>query len=70
MSRESALFYAWAIPVGVIGSVIGVLLGWGETAVFVAGMGPVAIVMLVFMLRERRDESLDQRVKPPAGRRA
>ena len=54
MSRESKLFFAWAIPIGVIGSLIGEFLDWGETAVFVAGMGPLAVVTFVFVRREGR----------------
>lgn len=56
MDREAALFYAIAFSVGTIGSLVGIFLGWGETAVFVAGMGPVGVVMFIFMQRERHHE--------------
>ncbi|MGA8218221.1 MAG: hypothetical protein WB771_06615 [Solirubrobacterales bacterium] len=64
MSRESARFFAVAIPVALVGTLIATWLGWGETAVFFAGMAPVAIVMAIFMLREPRDSAGDARISP------
>jgi predicted MFS family arabinose efflux permease len=71
MSRESAQFFSIAIPVGCVGTVIGLALGWSDTAVFVSGMGPLALVMLIFMLREpKAGAGSDHGVKPPTHRRA
>jgi predicted MFS family arabinose efflux permease len=71
MSRESARFFSVAIPVTLIATVIALALGWSDTAVFVAGMGPLAVVMLAFMLREPgRGAGSDHRVKPVSHRRA
>jgi hypothetical protein len=56
MSREDAHFFAVSIPVGFAGTLIATFLGWGDTGTFLATMGPLAVVMLVFILREPRDE--------------
>lgn len=71
MSHESRLFFLIAVPVGLAGTVVGTLMGLGDTGVFLAGMGPFSLVMLVFMLRESKHEpELDHGVKPPSHRRA
>ena len=54
MSRETKSFFAVAIPVGFVGVVIAALLDLGDTATFLATMGPVSVVMLIFILRESR----------------
>jgi predicted MFS family arabinose efflux permease len=70
VSRESARIYIAGFAAGTIGTLIGRLLGWEGTSLFVVGMGPVWLVMLIFMLRERRHEAeLEHRMKPAAQRR-
>jgi hypothetical protein len=59
VSRTSISFYAIAIPAGLIGTAIGELLGWSYEGVFAAGMLPLAVVMLIFILREPADRSED-----------
>ena len=56
MSRETALFFAVEVPVVIAGAVIARLLDFGDTDTFLATMGPVSLVMLVFILREPRHD--------------
>ena len=69
MDREDVRFYCFAVGFGAAGTIVGGLLGWEGTGFFMAGMGPVTVVMLVFMLRERRAERLDQKLPPAAQHR-
>ncbi len=67
MSRDDLHFFAVAIPAGLTGMVIARLLGWGDTGTFLATMGPVSLVMGIFISREgraaRERKSADHRVK-------
>ena len=74
MSRDDLHFFAVAIPVGLLGMVVAQLLGWGDTGTFLATMGPVSVVMGIFISREgraaRQRKSADHRVEPVPHRRS
>lgn len=48
-------FYVPAVAAMLLGSLLAAQMGWGEVATFAAGIVPLCLVMLVFMLREPRE---------------
>jgi hypothetical protein len=58
MGKDDLKFYATGLTAAVLGSVAAMRLGWGDEGVFAAGMIPLWIVMLIFILREPRSNDL------------
>lgn len=69
VSPESKTFFLIAFPVATVGAIVSLLLDLGYNATFAMTMGPVFVVMLVFMLRERDESKTYRRTQsPPHGR--